>query len=43
MKTIVRNQLIKIAYENPELRNQLLPLILKEGSLDKEALNESVK
>jgi hypothetical protein len=37
MDTPVKNKLIKIAYENPELRDSLLPLILKQGSLDKKA------
>jgi hypothetical protein len=32
MNTTVKNQLIKIAYENPELRDELLPLINKEAN-----------
>jgi hypothetical protein len=33
----IKNKLIKIAYENPELRDQLLPIILKEASFEVEA------
>jgi hypothetical protein len=35
MDTTVKNKLIKIAYENPELRDALLPIINKEAAIGK--------
>ena len=44
MNNTVKNKLIKIAYENPELRRELLALITKEaGYLSYESAMEKVK